>query len=150
MLDRELEIKALFKSAGCYCEHDRNSPHHPKAQEVFRTFLNDWLASSSMITGTKLIAATREVDLVVRHSLKSLTPSQKLDTIISVYDNLTIDPLNANRLKLGHLTKNAIGFINKSVVPVKRCLITHFGNDKKRFLKASNDAVQSFPYKMYC
>ena len=89
-----------------------------------------------MITGTKLIAATRDDDLAVRHTLKSLTPAQKLNLIISVYDNLSIDPLNANRLVLGHLTKNAIGFINKSVVPIHRCLITHFGNDKKRFLEA--------------
>ena len=135
MLNQELVLEELFKSSGCYCDHVSNSILHPKAQEVFRAFLNKYLESSSIITGSKKIV-TRDDDLVARHSIQSLSPAQKLDFILSVYENLPADPFTSNRLNLSHLTKNAIGFISKSVVPVRRCLFEHFGGNKASFLAA--------------
>lgn len=136
MLDHELELKSLFKSAGCYCNHEANSIHHSDAKKVFQDFLNTWIASTSMITGSKKATITRYDDLDVRSTLKSLKPAQKLDLLLKIYDDLPLDPFGNDRLNTAHLTENAFKFIGKSVVPVRRCLMTHFGNDKAKFLKA--------------
>ena len=145
MLDRELELKALFKLSGCYCDHDQNSIHHPKAQEVFRSFLDNWLASTSMITGSKKGALTRDDDLDVRFTLNKLKPAQKLDLLLKIYDDLPLNRSKPKQLELAHLTNNASSFIQKSVVPVRRCLINHFGNDKGKFLKA----YPTMPYSTF-